>query len=71
MTNIEFAKITNTIMERRLRFMNPIVMKVTKIAVKVLGVAVPLAAGYFSDKELDDKIAKKAAEAVANQMKES
>ena len=50
--------------------MNPIVMKVTKIAVKVLGVAVPLAAGYFADKELDDKIAKKAAEAVANQMKE-
>ena len=50
--------------------MNPIVMKVTKIVVKVLGVAVPLAAGYFADKELDDKITKKAAEAVANQMKE-
>lgn len=50
--------------------MNPIVTKVAKIAVKVLGVAVPLAASYFADKELDDKIAKKAAEAVANQMKE-
>jgi hypothetical protein len=49
--------------------MNPIVMKVTKIAVKVLGVAVPIAASYFADKELDEKIAKKAAEAVADQIK--
>lgn len=49
--------------------MNPIAMKVTKIAVKVLGVAVPIAASYFADKELDEKIAKKAAEAVADQIK--
>lgn len=49
--------------------MNPIVMKVTKIAVKVLGVAVPIAASYFADKELDEKNAKKAAEAVADQIK--
>lgn len=45
--------------------MNPIVTKVAKISVKVLGVVVPLAASYFADKELDDKIAKKTAEAVA------
>lgn len=49
--------------------MNPIVMKVTKIAVKVLGVAVPIAASYFADKELDEKIARKTAEAVTNAMK--
>lgn len=49
--------------------MNSTVMKVTKVAVKVLGVAVPIVANYFADKELDEKIAKKAAEAVANAMK--
>jgi hypothetical protein len=44
-------------------------MKVTKVAVKVLGVAVPIVTSYFADKELDEKITKKAAEAVANAMK--
>lgn len=48
--------------------MNAVVIKVAKVAVKVLGVAVPIAANYFADKELDEKITKKAAEAVANAM---
>ena len=48
--------------------MKPKVMTIAKIAVKVLGIAVPIATSYFADKELDEKIAKKAAEAVANQM---
>ena len=49
--------------------MKPKVMTVAKIAVKVIGVAATLATGYFADKELDEKIAKKAAEAVATNMK--
>lgn len=49
--------------------MNPIVMKVAKIAVEVASLVVPLASKYFKDKELDGKIAKKAAEAVAEAMK--
>ena len=49
--------------------MNPKVMTVAKIAVKVIGVAATLATSYFADKELDEKIAKKAAEAVAKNMK--
>lgn len=48
--------------------MKPKAMTIAKIAVKVLGIALPIAANYFSEKELDEKIAKKAAEAVANQM---
>lgn len=50
--------------------MNTTVIKVAKVAVKVLGVAVPIAANYFADKELDEKITKKTAEAVAKAMKE-
>lgn len=49
--------------------MNPIVIRVAKIVVEVASVAVPMAAKYFSDKELDEKIAKKTAEAVAKAMK--
>lgn len=49
--------------------MNTTVIKVAKVAVKVLGIAVPIAANYFADKELDEKITKKAAEAVADAMK--
>ena len=49
--------------------MNPKVMAIAKNAVKVIGVAATLATSYFADKELDEKIAKKAAEAVAKNMK--
>ena len=49
--------------------MKPKVMTIAKIAVKVIGVAATLATSYFADKELDEKIAKKAAEAVADQIK--
>ena len=48
--------------------MNAVVIKVAKVAVKVLGIAVPIAANYFADKELDEKITKKAAEAVTKAM---
>lgn len=44
-------------------------MKIVKIAVKVVGVAATFATGYFADKELDEKINKKTAEAVAKAMK--
>lgn len=49
--------------------MKPTVLKVAKIVVKVAGIAVPIAANYFADKELDEKITKKAAEAVTKAMK--
>ena len=49
--------------------LNPMVVKGLKIAVNVASVAVPLAAKYFADKEMDEKIAQKAAEAVAEAMK--
>lgn len=49
--------------------MNSTVFKVVKIVVKVAGIAVPIAANYFADKELDEKITKKAAEAVTKAMK--
>lgn len=49
--------------------LNPKVVKGLKIAVNVASVAVPLAAKYFADKDMDEKIAKKAAEAVAEAMK--
>lgn len=43
--------------------MNATVFKVAKVAVKVLGVTVPIVANYFADKELDEKIAKEVAKA--------
>jgi hypothetical protein len=46
-------------------YMNATIMKAAKVAVKVLGVAVPIAANYFADKDLNEKIAKE----VAKQMK--
>ena len=45
--------------------MNATIMKAAKVAVKVLGVAVPIAANYFAGKDLNEKIAKE----VAKQMK--
>lgn len=49
--------------------LNPMAMKVLKIVVNVASVTVPVAAKYFADRDLDEKIAKKAAEAVAEAMK--
>lgn len=49
--------------------MNPMVIKGAKIAVKVASVAVPIAANYFADRELKEKVAKMAKEAVAEAMK--
>lgn len=49
--------------------MKPIVTKIIQVALAVASVAVPLASNYFSNKELDDQISKKAAEAVANALK--
>lgn len=49
--------------------MNPTVFKVGKIVVKVLTIAVPAVSSYFASKELDEKITKKVAEAIANQNK--
>jgi hypothetical protein len=41
------------------------VMKVAKVVVTVASVGVSLAASYFADKELDEKVAKKVADALA------
>lgn len=49
--------------------MNPTVINVVKIIVKVASIAAPIAVGYFDNKDLDKKIAEKAAEAVAQAMK--
>lgn len=40
-------------------------LKVAKIVVSVASIGVSIAANYFADKELDDKVAKKVAEALA------
>lgn len=45
---------------------NPMVIKVVKVAVKVASIAVPIIAAHFDNKDLDEKITKKVAEAVAN-----
>lgn len=45
--------------------MNNKVMKVVKLVVPVASVAVTLAANYLSKKEMDDTVAKKVAEALA------
>ena len=51
--------------------MKETVMKIVKIALPVIGVAVTLATNYFADKDLDDKVAKKVSEALAEAGKES
>ena len=45
--------------------MNTKVLKVAKILVSVASIGVSLAASYFADKDLDDKVAKKVAETLA------
>lgn len=46
--------------------MNPIVTKIAKIVVSVASIAVPIASNYFANKEIEEKIAKGAAKAVAD-----
>lgn len=46
-------------------FMNSNVMKGLKIVVSLAGVGVTLASNYFADKDLNDKVAKKVAEAMS------
>lgn len=45
--------------------MNTTALKVIKIAVSVVGIGVTLATNYFADKDLDNKVAQKVAEALA------
>lgn len=40
--------------------------KVARYILPVISIGVTLATNYFSDKELDDKIAKKTSEAISN-----
>lgn len=46
--------------------MNTNLLKGIKIGIAVIGVGVSLAQAYFADKDLDDKVAKKVAEALEN-----
>ena len=43
-----------------------LVMKIAKIAVPVASIAVTIATNFLSEKDLDDKIAKKLAESLKN-----
>lgn len=45
--------------------MNEKTLKVIKLGVTVASIGITLATNYFADKELDDKVAKKVAEALA------
>ena len=45
--------------------MNATALKIVKIVVPVASAAVTLAANYLSNKELDEKVAKKVSEALA------
>lgn len=49
--------------------MNPVVFKVIKSAVGIIGLALPYVTGYFENKALDDKIAKEVAKALAKNQK--
>ena len=51
--------------------MNPAVLKVLKIVVPVASILVTGVSNYVSNKELDEKVAKKVSEALANMAKES
>lgn len=52
--------------------MNEKLTKIVKVLVPVAGIAVTLATNYFADKDLDDKIGKKVADALAkNEGKEA
>ena len=45
--------------------MNNKLLKVVKVVVPVISIGVGLATNYLSNKELDDKVAKKVSEALA------
>ena len=49
--------------------MNGTVLKIGKIVVQVLSIGTTLAAGYFANKDLDAKVARKVAEAFAESAK--
>lgn len=49
--------------------MNEKLLKVVKVVVPVVSVGVTLASNYLSKKELDDKVAKKVSEALAETTK--
>lgn len=51
--------------------MKPATLKIIKVAVSVISVGVTLATNYFADKDLDAKVAKKVAEALAETTKEA
>lgn len=50
---------------------NPTVIKVVKVLVKVASIGVPIIANHFESKELDEKIAAKVNEAINAMKKES
>lgn len=50
--------------------MNSKLLKIVKVVVPVASIAVTCAANYLSSKELDDKVAKKVSEALANTVNE-
>lgn len=49
---------------------NKAIKVVGGVVVPILGAAVSLAANWFDDKKLDDKVAEKVAEALANKVSE-
>lgn len=49
--------------------LGPKALKGLSIGLSIVGAVVSVAAGFIADKELDNKVAKAAAEAVANQSK--
>ena len=49
--------------------MNGTVLKVIKVVVAVAGVGITLASNFIADKDLDDKVAQKVADAIANSTK--
>lgn len=51
--------------------MNEKLLKIAKVFVPVVSIGVTLAANYLSNKELDDKVAKKVSEALAETTEEA
>lgn len=45
--------------------MKDTVMKIAKVALPIVGIAVTVATNYFADRDLDDKVANKVSEALA------
>lgn len=51
--------------------MNEKILKIAKVVVPVISVGVTLAANYLSNKELDEKVAKKVSETLAKANEEA